>query len=401
MATTTVSGTQHSSSSQDLAGILRPVMEAVDAGNASQAAAALRSITREGLAPGLPSPWLDLLAHSLDAGAFDDLAKPFIDQKFIGPTGEFLVIGPYTARRGSGDVTRLSAVAGRVLEFKPVAGLAREIEAMQRTPLRQPIAPLIPMFSIACAGNLGGEQGDAFMVPDAWTWVDSVRGPALNDMTEQGDRFVEQGRQCIQRVFDADTADLLLSPLDSEMSGLMVRHRSYEIHDAGHAAGLGLSFKHTNNLLPGYWYKGVEEWRADGIGFECGAKLLSELDAGYDLASNFCVRFGFDIPRTPGLDGGTEHVACALLMLDGLMREGALLIRRGKLALRDPSYKGLINALEGQRYTTIELTRRELALENPRGVMRLYGTVSVHPSTVALMEGMVREVCRDIVVPLV
>jgi hypothetical protein len=401
MATTTVSGTQQADSSQNLGAILRPVMDAVEAGNAAQAASALRSITREGLTPGLPSSWLDLLAQCLERGSYDALTQPFIDQAFIGPTGEFLVIGPYTARRGSGDIMRLSAVAGRLLKYEPLAGLAREIEIMQRTPLRQPVSPLLPMFSIACAGNFGGEQGDAFMVPDGWNWVDSVRGPALNDMTEQGDRFLEQGRQCIQRVFDTDTADLLLSPLDSELSGLMVRHRSYEIHDAGHAAGLGLSFKHNNNLLPGYWYKGVEEWRADGIGFECGAKLLSELDAGYDLASNFCVRFGFDIPRTPGLDAGTEHVACALLMLDGLMREGALVIRRGKLALRDPSYKGLIHALEGQRHTTIELTRRELELENPRGVMRLYGTVSVHPSTVALMEGMVREVCRDIVVPLV
>ncbi len=101
---------------------------------------------------------------------------------------------------------------------------------------------------------------------------------------------------------------LLLEPLAAER-GVMESTIARTIHDAGHAAGLGLRRKVNDNLIPGYWYRGVEEWRADGIGFEIGTRLLDATAAADDVASNFVVRFGLSAPTaTAGLDGPHEHI---------------------------------------------------------------------------------------------
>ena len=77
-------------------------------------------------------------------------------------------------------------------------------------------------------------------------------------------------------------------------------------------------------------------------------------------------------------------------MLDRLLREEHLVVRNGRLALRDPTPMGRYRALEPQRRETVELTRRELAAPNPHSVMRLFGTQDLHPATIAVFEGMIR-----------
>jgi hypothetical protein len=373
----------------DLAVALRPVLAAIEGNDPRRAAAALRTLAPIGL---LPDDWIRRSIDALEQGDYDILSAPFIKQEFIGPAGHFLIAAPYVLRREGGEHVQPSVLLGQVIEHQPTRGIADAIEAIQRAPLRQPVQAVLPVERLSAGGNLGNEQGEAFVVPDGWAWKDSAFGVALNDMAEQGRRFEQAGRRCIRRIFDADTAELLLAPLDPAL-GIGVRHRSYEIHDAGHSSGLGLVHKVRDNLMPGFWYRAIEEWRSDGVGFEVGAGLLGEEAAGHDVASNFCVRFGIDAHRAGGLDGDSD-VGCSLLIVDRLLREGELLIRGGRLALRDLSYGGLVRAMEAHRYEAIALTRKELALERPSGLQRLYGTLHVHRASEAILEGLIREPCR-------
>lgn len=371
---------------------IAPLIAAVESQDRSRVGTALREIIRNG--PALfPVPWLELTADALDRGNFDSLSEPFRNAAFVGPAGHLLVIGPYIQRREGTEETVLSALLGKRIDLDPPPpGIAATVEALQRAPLLQAIQPIIPIECLASTGNLGGEHGEAFIVPDGWGWRDSAYGPAINNMDEQLRRFDVSGRRCIERIFDADTAALLLTPMDASKGGLQVRHRSYDIHECGHSAGLGMVRKVEQGLLSGYWYRCIEEYRADGIGFEVGAQLLDERAAGNDLASNLCIRFGMDAHRSSVDSDG--DVACVLLLIDRLFAQGGLQIKGGRLALRDVSYRGLVQTFESWRYEAVELTRRELQLERPTGLLRLYGTIPVHASSTAILEGLVREPCR-------
>jgi hypothetical protein len=370
---------------------LSPLTDAVAKGDHQRAAAFLREPSTR-LASVVPEEWLRLNAAALEHGKYDELSAAFAQREFVGRSGYFLIVAPYAVRYAPGDLVGPAALFGRILEHVPLAGIANEIEAIQQAPLQQRLAPLLPVEVMIAAGAVQNVQ---FIVPDGWCWHDSALGPALIDVDILRTRFTEAGQQCIRTVFDADTADLLLEPLTRTTDGIHVHLRSYEIHDSGHIAGLGMARKLRDNLLPGYWYRGVEEWRADGIGFEVASRLLQHDEVASDAASNLCVRFGFNIPRAQrGLDGSTEHLPCCLILLDRLLRHGFLIIRRGRLALRDPSSRGLVEAFVPHRSEAIELTRRELTLAEPAGIMRLYGGFEVHRATEAILEGMIREPCR-------
>jgi hypothetical protein len=370
---------------------LAPLIAAAEAQDHRKAAALVREIIRNG-PPAFPREWLELTADALERGTFDLLSEAFQNAAFVGPDGHMLLIGPYIQRRGGKEVMVLSALLGKKIDLGTLVNVEKTIEQIQGAPLQQPVQPIIPIRCLASTGNLGGESGEAFVVPDGWGWKNSAFGPALNNMVEQLRRFDVSGRRCIERIFDADTAALLLTPMDASKGGVQVRHRSYEIHEAGHSTGLGLYRKVNEGLIPGFWYRCVEEWRADGVGFELGARLLEEEEAGKDLASNLCIRYGMDVHRTSVDSDG--DVACTMLIMDRLLQTGALKIVGGRLALRDVSLGGLVRGFELMRHECIELTRRELQLEQPTGVMRLYGTVPVHPSTTAILHGLVREPCR-------
>jgi len=376
-----------------LVDVLEPLTAAVRREDARGAAGCLRELPRS-LVEQLPPEWLAANVLALECGNFDCLSPLFARCELAGPGGQFLIVAPFALRRSAGDVCALSLLYGRVLPHEATAGLGVQIETIQRAPLRQPINPLVPIHVFASAGNV---HGTSFVVSDGWRWRDSALGPALTAVTDQRERFTAVGQACIRRVFDTDTADLVLEPLLRQNAAERVHLRSYEIHDAGHAAGLGLAHKIRDNLLPSYWYRGVEEWRADGIAFEASRQLLSPSEVADDLASNLCVRFGLDVPRAEtGLDGFDEHVPASLLTLDRLLRHGFIKVRRGRLALANVTPMGLIDAFEPQRTEAIELTRRELGLEHEAGVLRLYGSVEVHRASEAILDGMIREPCRGL-----
>jgi hypothetical protein len=366
------------------------VLAAVNAGDAKEASAKLRTLPRA-IAELLPADWVEANAEALVTGRYDTLTQPFIDAKFVGPRGHFLIVAPYTMRQSTGDVTTLSLFAGEVLAHESLGGIPEAIEAIQCGPLRQKVTAIFPIRTLAVSTRM-----PTFAVPDCWPWRDSSMGPALSDVEEQGRWFWEAGRRTIERVFEPESARFLLAPLESETGITTVYYRSYEIHDAGHSSGLGLRSKTNHELMPRIWHRGVEEWRADGIGFELGYRLLSKVDAANDLASNLVVRFGLSRDTNDDLDGPTEHVPCTLIMLDRLLREQQIVIRSGRLALREPTLDGVIKALEPQRQEAIEFTKRELALGNLADAPGMCDTIHIHPTTKTIFDGMIRRPSREI-----
>jgi len=363
---------------------LHGLMEAVDAGQTKAAASCLRQLPAA-IAKLLPSEWIEKNATALERGDYDPLSPLFANSKFVGPDGHFLIVAPWVFRKSRGDVCALAALFGQVIPHHPTPGIAEAVEDMQGAKLRAPVTPVYPIRILSSAGTV---KDGWFIVPDAWMWRDSVLGPAFSNISKKSQVLEESGAPAMRRMFDADTAEFLIDLLHGER-GVAVTFRSYEIHDAGHASGLGLPRKIHDNLIPGYWYKGVEEWRADGIGFELGSRLFTVEEAAADIAANFYARFGL-AGITDGTDGPTEHTPCALLMLDRLLREGHLVAKGERLALRDPTIRGLVRAMEPQRHEVLELTRRELDLVDATSVMRLYGSMSLHPATLVVYESMMR-----------
>ncbi|BAQ66947.1 DUF6014 family protein [Geminocystis sp. NIES-3709] len=346
----------------------------------------------------LPRLWVLQLAQALKRQNWGLLTDGFEQEKFIGENGYFLIIAPYRVKREAKEVVKLTAIFGQIMI--PTSELSEDkVESKIKElfgELRQPLPVILPFNRIASCGNVGGETGEAFIVPNGWDFCNNSKGPALNDISEQRQRFIESGLLCIERIFEPETAQLLSTPLIEEPTANNNRHLEYQIHDFGHATGLGLDYKIKHNLFPNYWYGCVEEWRSDGVEFELASRLLPSDLVGKIIAVNLCVRFALDAHRNGGLERDAD-VNCALLTLDSLFRNGVIYIKKGQLALRDCSYQGLLKAVELHRVEAISLTRQELNLKYPQGIFALYSSVlKVHPATKEIFDGLVISTCRDL-----
>lgn len=344
----------------------------------------------------LPTTWLLKTADALETNNWSILSEGFINMEFIGEEGYFLIVAPYQINRQCQHEVTLSALYGKIHQnsepsIEKLENLVRE----KFGTLRQPITRNLSFTEIASCGNVTGESGEAFIVPNGWSFPNSVCGPALNNAKEQRQRFVGSSHECIHKVFEPETANLLLAPLEDEINGERYRHVDTQVHEAGHASGLGFDFKVKQNLLPNYAYAGIEEWRADSLGFEFGACILPAEEAGKLVAVNFCIRFGLDTYRLGGLEKDVD-VYASLISLEHLFQNDAIYItQNGQLALRNLSYPGLLQAVELHRAKALSLTRRELNLESPTGLLSLY-KVDIHPSTQSIFKGLVRERCQGI-----
>ncbi|HYO54815.1 DUF6014 family protein [Archangium sp.] len=353
-----------------------------------KSAAVLRGLSDEAL--GLPQGWIRLLAEALLTRDFTQVSNRFIEGSFIGPSGCLLLVGPYTAYRQAHQTTALSAIYGRILPLKGPPDCHEEL-ALIFGKAPDNIKPLLPVAIEHSAGLLTGETGEAFIVPDGWRWPASAKGPAIHNMIEQRRRFLDSGMFCIRRIFDTDSADLICSAVEGHC-GLQNQHLEYSLHDIGHATGLGLPIKIGLGLLPSYWYRGVEEYRADGMALELAARLLPEEHFGRVVASNLYTRLGLDAHRLGGMfrDG---DVNSALLTLDRLFEANALRIVDGRLMFRDMSYQGLAKAVTLIRSEGLVLTRAELTDPYPESVLSRNARVQVHPSTIAIFEGLLVNSC--------
>lgn len=348
----------------------------------------------------LPRRWLLDTAKALETGDWDILSDSFVAQKFVGRDGYFLIIAPYTIRRELIKSTKLTAIFGRVISVvSPPIERLEYIICEHIGALRQSIPLVVPYERIAACGNVGSEQGEAFVVPNNWDFANSFKGPALNDMTEQQRRFLDSGRECLRRIWEPDSAELLITALENEIIGTRNRHLEYEFHDAGHATGLGIDNKVQENLFPTYWYASVEEWRADGVEFDLASRVLSTEEAGQVVAVNLCVRLALDAHRRGGMDKDAD-VCASLLTFDRLFESGEVDVKNGRLCLRDVSYKGLLIAVEPHRCEAVHLTQQELKLDYPTGIFRLYGSVKYNQMTEKLFKWLVVERCQEVYLAL-
>jgi hypothetical protein len=342
---------------------------------------------------GLPGEWTVKTSSALRDGNWAVLDSLFLRQGFLGESGDFLIIAPYTATRGGESLTVLSGIYGKVIPHAAMLPLDEAVFDLFGC-ISQPVTKILPFSAYAVCGAFGGESGEAFVVPDGWSFPSSAAGPALNDIREQSQRFLK-GRECIRRIFDHDTAELLLSVYQDDGTRVHAQHQEYQFHEAGHAAGLGLTRKLDGGFLATWWHGAVEEWRSDGVAFEIASRLLPEEETGRIIASNLCTRFGLDAHRIGGVERDRD-VASSLLTMDQLLRGGDLMIRGKKLAFRDVSLGGLVRATALHRLNAVKLTQEEMALHYDLGLHACYGSVAVEKGSRAVFEGLVREPCAGI-----
>ena len=344
----------------------------------------------------IPTSWLHHTADALESSKWSILSEDFINMKFIGKNGYFLIIAPYRVNRQGQRQISLSAIYGKIHDYSQPS--IEQLEILIRKTfgsLSEPIPINLSFTEIASFGNTKGETGEAFVVPMRWLFPDSALGPALNNATEQKRRFSDSSYACMQKIFEPETAHLLLAPLKDIINGERYRHLDTQVHEAGHASGLGFNFKIKHKLFPNYTYSGIEEWRADSLGFEFAAATLPHEEAGKLIAVNFCIRFGLDAHRLGGMEKDTD-VYAALISLEHLFQNDAIYItKHGQFALRNLSYPGLLQAVEFHRSAALSLTRRELMINNPMGLFSLY-KIDIHPATKSIFQGLIVEPCQGI-----
>lgn len=363
---------KHSVSSE-----LEAIIDAIAEGNTRTASAGLHKLSKSADSYGLPRTFSEETLIALDTGDWNRLSEPFRRCEFIGGDGTFLLIGPYTIRRLGRRTTILTAIYGRVVRQEPIAGLEAELVKLFGR-LNQHVPMIIPFQVIAACGAVGREDGEAFLVPDGWRFAGSEDGPALNDMGEQRRRLCQSAFGCMRRIFEPKTAELLVGPLWDDKWGVQNQHLEYQYHEAGHASGYGLQRKLKRKLLPTLECKAVEEWRSDGVEFALARRLLPAETAAQLIAANFCIRFGIDAHRRGGIELDVD-VNATLLTFDRLLRNGGLVLENtGRLALSDPTHRGLVEAVQPHSDEALQLTFDETPInENEKDIESLYGEVSV------------------------
>jgi hypothetical protein len=354
----------------------------------------LLELARDHTRWGLPEAWLLATASALRENDWTLLSEGFQREEFLGASGRFLIVAPYTVNREGSITSVVSALYGSVMHHQDLPDLDAAVQEMFYE-LRQPVTRILPILCDASCGHLGGEAGEAFIVPDGWDIPGAIEGPALNDMREQRRRFVESGSTCIRRIFDPGTADLLLAVYRTPAEQMAVQHEEYQFHEAGHAAGVGLTRKFNEHLMLSWWHGAVEEWRSDGVAFELAGKMIGEENAGKLVASNFCTRFGVDAHRRGGADLDRD-VAASLLTLDSALRSGAFRRESGRLALRDASFQGLFRATALHRRDAVRLTRDEMTPGDEKGIKERYEAIQVEAQNRRVFEEVVRGTCEGV-----
>lgn len=346
---------------------------------------------------GFPQQWLVNQIRALETGDFNLLSNDFINLEFLGANGKFLLIAPYTVDREAKESTKLTAILGQVVPFDySLVKKFQNLLCQEFGEIHQQVPIILPYLQIAACGHVGGESNEAFVVANNWAIIHSVRGPSLNAINEQHRRFCDSGQKCIQRIWEPETAEFFVSTLLEEKIGNHYRSLEYQFHELGHAAGLGLARKIRENLFSyDYWNASVEESRSDGVELEFAARELPEEEAGKIVVVNFFVRQALDAHRLGGLNRDGD-VGASLLNFSFLWESGEVGIKNSQLYLRDLSYKSLLRAVKPHREWAMRLTRKELSLDYPQGLFRLYGSVSVHPAVEEIFKGLVVDPCKGI-----
>ncbi len=369
---------------------IKELIHAVEHNDSPRLNRAMARVIQSAADVGLPKSFLMDIQHGLQCGDWSRFADGFRRAKFLGKDGRFLLVAPYTTSRGGKVEAQLSAIYGAQLNL---ASIPPSDEALINLfgELREPIPHMLPFQAYAAAGWFTGEAGEAFIVPNGWAGLPQGDGPALNNVSEQLLRVGRGATEAIRRIFDAPSAALLLSAYAPRSRLMTILNQEYLFHEAGHASGLGISHKFAAGVLNSPFLGAVEEWRADGVGFELARMLLPAEMAGTVIASNLITRFGIDAHRKGTIDFDTDANS-ALLTFQFLLEAGAIRIHEGnRLGFAELSFTSLVHATALMRTSALALTREEMRLSTPRGIGRLY------PDALAVSEG-TRQLFQQMVV---
>lgn len=337
----------------------------------------LRELSLEG--EEFSRPYMKKLIKALQTGDWEPLGDSFVNQEFIGRTGYILLVGPFTRLQAGEEVTKFTALFGRIVDFElPITDLPT-LMSTTCGPLHQALPATLPFTSIAVCGNIGLQE--AFLSPDGWCWPQANLGPALVNITSHQSRCSVWVTKRIRKIFAPETADLILALRRDQA----MQFQEYCLHEAGHAAGMGLQLKLAHDLMPDSHHKGWEEYKTDIVGFLLAGQALSPTQVGQLVAATMLIRFGIDAHRPGG--AGADHDAMAtLLLLDHMIQSGALeVLENGQLSLTEVSYAGLYEATATARAAAIELLAQEQnCIDCPQEIMAFYDQQHPTPEAVQI-----------------
>jgi hypothetical protein len=253
---------------------------------------------------------------------------------------------------------------------------------------RQQPSEVIAIEKISSAGSMRGDNGEAFLVPEGYPFKLDVGCPVVNLSNVQRLRFERLGRDAINAIFSAPTAALLLGLLGNGEE--LIRHSEYELHDVGHASGIGLIQKIRARTLRSIWSRAVEEWRADGVGIGVARDMFQdETKTAEIISSNLCTRFGIDSHRYGGFELDSD-VNSSMLTMQSLIEGGVFYVDQDlKLSLKRNNEATLIAAVDLMVAQTRSLTSKELRIKDSAAVDQLYGWVGLSESAVTLFRAVV------------
>lgn len=229
-----------------------------------------------------------------------------INKGFLSDSRLSLVVSPYRVWR-PGVKTRLSLLVCE--KIAQAAAFPFDRAHMDARYGAVDYTPVIPVNVVASAGNIGGDTGESFVVPTAWTRMPGVSGVSpYIDMRGAQKRVAGTATDDYLRALcDPALAQALIAFRNDETACMAARYQEYSLHEYGHAVGRFV--QRIGKIRGGMAQAAFEEWRCDGV----MAQLVSDhvrlgridRDAGQKiLMSNFLTRFGMDIARN---DGKKDH----------------------------------------------------------------------------------------------
>lgn len=196
--------------------------------------------------------------------------------------------------------------------------------------------PIIPINIHYSCGNIGGKDGENFIVPSGWVTMPNAAGssPFFDLKGSQEKISLLANDIYLQRLFDDKTASCLIDFRNDLPRVYQARLWEYSAHELGHAQG---NFSNRIKSMKGRMdLAAFEEWRADGIMVDIIHTHLRLGDITQDeardvLISNFLTRFGTDIARN---DGKMDHDLVTSYWISlSLRNTGLLAFRDRKICL--------------------------------------------------------------------
>lgn len=313
---------------------------------------------------------------------WEHLARLFSLGQMFGRNGDLLLVCPHKVVRGGTVSWKMSGIYGRARFRRQFPNALHFVERAFGEARQQP-SEVIALEQISSAGSMRGDSGEAFLVPEGYPFKLSEGCPVVNLSNIQKSRFDRLGRNAVRSIFSPPTAELLLGLLDRNED--LIRHCEYELHDVGHATGLGLIAKIRSHSMRSIWSRAVEEWRSDGVGIGIAREMFqNETKTAEVISSNLCTRFGIDSHRYGGFELDSD-VNASMLLMQSLIDGGAFYVDENlKLSLMRNDEPTLVAAFELMTAQTRSLTRKELRIKDPSAIAQIYGWVDLSDSAVSL-----------------